>query len=91
LTLYYLVYNSFNNYFIQSVLEQIKPGVNWEDLHRLANRICVDGLVAARILKGSIDELLKHHMGAIFFPHGLGHLIGLDVHDVGGYPKVNNI
>ncbi|RKP23540.1 peptidase M24, structural domain-containing protein [Syncephalis pseudoplumigaleata] len=71
----------------KAVLEQIKPGVNWEDMHRLAMRICVDGLVAARILKGSIDELHQHHMGAIFFPHGLGHSIGLDVHDVGGYPK----
>lgn len=71
-----------------AVLAAIKPGVQWEDMHRLANRICVEGLIVAGILQGELQELLNEHTGAIFFPHGLGHSIGLDVHDVGGYPKV---
>jgi Xaa-Pro dipeptidase len=30
---------------------------------------------------------MSNHIGALFFPHGLGHMLGLDTHDVGGYPK----
>ncbi|MGH0138799.1 UNVERIFIED_CONTAM: hypothetical protein FKN15_019527 [Acipenser sinensis] len=32
--------------------------------------------------------MVKVHLGAVFMPHGLGHLLGIDVHDVGGYPEV---
>ena len=40
------------------------------------------------LLSGSIDDLLKHHIGALFMPHGLGHFLGIDTHDCGGYPTV---
>jgi Xaa-Pro dipeptidase len=56
-------------------------------MHRLATRVILDGLISANIVKGSYHDLLEHHIPALFFPHGLGHLIGIDVHDVGGYPK----
>ncbi|KAL7752963.1 hypothetical protein RI367_001414 [Sorochytrium milnesiophthora] len=70
-----------------AVLSKIKPGVQWEELHRVAERVIAEGLLKAGILKGgSVDECLKAHAQAVFFPHGLGHSIGLDVHDVGGYP-----
>ncbi|KAG8001369.1 Xaa-Pro dipeptidase [Nibea albiflora] len=40
------------------------------------------------ILNGSMEDMLKDHLGSDFMPHGLGHLLGIDVHNVGGYPEV---
>ncbi|KAF9119572.1 hypothetical protein BGW39_000217 [Mortierella sp. 14UC] len=73
----------------KAVIAALKPGVQWEDMHRLAAKIAVEGLQKAGAIKAeySIEELLEKHVDGIFFPHGLGHMIGLDVHDVGGYPK----
>lgn len=70
----------------EAVLSAMKPGVEWEDMHRLAEKVILNGLISAGIVHGEYHELMKHHVAALFFPHGLGHLIGLDVHDVGGYP-----
>ena len=59
-------------------------------MHRLAQRTSLEELKAGGLLQGDVDEMMKVHMGAVFQPHGLGHLLGLDVHDVGGYPEVLN-
>ncbi|KNE66928.1 hypothetical protein AMAG_11403 [Allomyces macrogynus ATCC 38327] len=70
-----------------AVIEQLRPGVQWEDMHRVAERVIAQGLIDAGILVGDIEDVLAAHAQAVFLPHGLGHLLGLDVHDVGGYPK----
>ncbi len=57
-------------------------------MHRLAQRTTLTSLRDAGLLQGDVDDMMKVHLGAIFQPHGLGHLMGLDVHDVGGYPEV---
>lgn len=58
-------------------------------MHRLADRIHLEELTRIGILQGSLDAMAEVHLGAVFMPHGLGHLLGLDVHDVGGYPEVS--
>ncbi|CAI4222511.1 unnamed protein product [Auanema sp. JU1783] len=69
----------------QTVLREAKPGVRWTDMHILAEKVILTHLKNAGIVTGDIDEMLKARVGAIFQPHGLGHLLGLEVHDVGGY------
>ncbi len=72
---------------MQAVLDAIEPGAKMEELHLLAARTMMKGLKKLDIVRGDIDELMKENIFALFFPHGLGHFLGLDTHDVGGYPK----
>lgn len=58
------------------------------DMHRLADRTHLEELTAMGLLQGDVDEMMKLRLGAIFMPHGLGHFMGVDTHDVGGYPEV---
>lgn len=69
----------------RAVFNALKPGVNWKDMHLLSERIMLEGLRDLGLVSGDIDEMLEGRLGFIFQPHGLGHLIGLDVHDAGGY------
>ncbi|KAK2847727.1 hypothetical protein Q7C36_009409 [Tachysurus vachellii] len=71
----------------RTVMAAMKPGVKWTDMHRLADRVHLEELVKIGILHGNVDDMLKVHLGSVFMPHGLGHLLGIDVHDVGGYPE----
>ena len=68
-----------------SVMAAMKPGVNYKDMHRLAERRICEHLVKAGILVGDVDELCAKFIPSYFMPHGLGHMMGLDTHDVGGY------
>jgi len=71
-----------------AVKRVVKAGVQWMDMHYLAERTIVSHLIKLGLIKDTpLEELEKNRVGAVFFPHGLGHLIGLRVHDVGGYLK----
>ena len=63
-------------------------GVPWPDMHRLSWRVLLEELKAVGLLQGDVDEMMKIDLGAVFMPHGLGHLMGIDIHDVGGFPEV---
>lgn len=71
----------------KQVIEDIEPDVGMEDLHIKSAEIMMQGLVDAGIVNGQIEDLMENDIFALFFPHGLGHFLGLDTHDVGGYPK----
>eukprot|EP00952_Eustigmatos_sp_NYUAD-ZCMA_P011514 46738-Eustigmatos_ZCMA.PRE.1 len=54
----------------------------------LAYRTGAEKLKAGRLLQGDVDAMMDANLMSIFMPHGLGHMMGIDVHDVGGYPEV---
>jgi Xaa-Pro aminopeptidase len=60
----------------------ICPGVEYRDIHLIAAKTIAEGLVDLKILKGNVQTLLERGAHALFFPHGVGHLLGLDVHDM---------
>lgn len=65
-----------------------RPGARFRDVHDLTARIICEGLVAADLLKGAPEELAARLAHTLFFPHGVGHLIGLDVHDMEDFGDV---
>ena len=65
----------------------LRAGVKWEDVHVRAHRVAIRGLLELGILKGAgDDEIFEKRVSVAFFPHGLGHYLGMDTHDCGGNP-----
>jgi Xaa-Pro aminopeptidase len=63
-------------------IARIQPNVEYQDIHLLAAEIIAEGLVNLGILQGNPQDLVDMDAHALFFPHGVGHLLGLDVHDM---------
>lgn len=63
----------------------LRGGVRWEDVHETAHRVAIRGLKAAGILVGDEAEIFAKRVSVAFFPHGLGHYLGMDTHDTGGH------
>ena len=67
-----------------AAIERCAAGTEWRDVHRTAALVIAEGLVAHGILRGAPDSLVDGGAVSLFFPHGVGHLVGLGVRDAGG-------
>ncbi len=65
----------------------IRPGVDWRDVHLRAHQLTATLLYDADITACSAEEAVETGISSVFLPHGIGHLLGLEVHDVGGFMR----
>ena len=63
-------------------VEALRPGVCFSDVYDLSAKIIGEGMKSLGLMKGDMDEAVCQGAHAMFFPHGLGHMMGLDVHDM---------
>jgi Xaa-Pro aminopeptidase len=66
----------------EAAISAIRPGLPYRDIHLLAARVRVAGLKDMGLMAGDADSAVEAGAHALFFPHGLGHMLGLDVHDM---------
>ncbi|KAI0465167.1 hypothetical protein LJB42_000389 [Komagataella kurtzmanii] len=73
------------------VMKKIKPEAHWDELHLLAHRVLIKHFLSLGIFhNGTENEIFESGVSVSFFPHGLGHLLGMDTHDVGGHPNYDD-
>ena len=70
------------------VLQKARPGLRWKDMHLDVCRLMTDMLKEIGLMKGDTEEAVQAGAHAMFMPHGLGHMMGLDVHDMEGLGQV---
>lgn len=66
----------------EAALKILKPGLNFKEAHLLAAKTIVEGMKSIGLMKGNSENAVEAGAHALFFPCGLGHLMGLDVHDM---------
>jgi Xaa-Pro aminopeptidase len=67
----------------EAAITACRPGTEWRDVHRAAALVVAEGLVELGVLRGSAERLVESGAATLFFPHGVGHLVGLGVRDTG--------
>lgn len=65
-----------------AAIDALKPGVPYRDVHLLSAKLIATGLTDLGIMKGDPDSAVEAGAHALFFPHGVGHMVGMDVHDM---------
>lgn len=71
----------------EQLVQSAVPGLAFAELHRQAHLGVAELLVATDVCRGDAEALVESGVSTLFFPHGLGHLLGLQVHDVGGHQQ----
>lgn len=69
----------------RGIIAKVRAGADYADLHLLTHRMIAEVLLEFGLVSGSIDTLIETDVTAAFFPHGLGHYLGIQVHDVAGF------
>ena len=74
-------------------LAMVKAGVRWEDVHVKAHYVAIDSLLKLGIFKAgnTKEDIFEQGTSLAFFPHGLGHYLGMDTHDTGGKPPAQEV
>ncbi len=75
--IYHIALNSH-----EAAIAALKPGVKNKDIHLMTARVIVEGMKDLGLMKGNVDEAVAAGAHALFFPCGLGHMMGLDAHDM---------
>ena len=73
-----------------AIVDKIRAGVDYSELHVGTHTMLAEVLVEAELARGDVETLLETGVTSAFFPHGLGHLLGIQVHDVGGHQESEN-
>ena len=68
-------------------MEQAKPGNKWNLMHEKSVEVIVEGLLDLGLLKGTKEQVIEKGDYSKFYMHRIGHWLGMDVHDVGGYKQ----
>ena len=67
----------------EAAIAACRPGVEWRDVHRTAALVAAEGLIELGVLRGAPQTLVESGAVTLFFPHGVGHMVGLGVRDAG--------
>lgn len=67
---------------LERSIDSLQPGVTYKSIHLNAAKIIAQGLIDLGLLSGTSEDIVEAGAHALFFPHGLGHMLGLDVHDM---------
>jgi Xaa-Pro aminopeptidase len=68
----------------RAATERCVTGTEWRDVHRAAGFVIAEGLAAFGLLRGQPDGLVESGAVSVFFPHSIGHMVGLGIRDAGG-------
>jgi len=69
----------------KAVINHVKPGVAFQELHDMGTDMLTDLMLELGLLSGRKDDILKSNQHKKYYPHGVGHFLGMDVHDAGLY------
>ena len=75
------VYEIQNAMHLESV-KALRPGIPYMEVYELSARVMVEGMKQLGLMKGNAEDAVREGAHALFYPHGLGHMMGLDVHDM---------
>lgn len=81
------VYEIQNRMHLASV-EALRPGIPYMDVYDLSAKVLVEGMKDLGLMKGNAEDAVREGAHALFYPHGLGHMMGLDVHDMENFGEL---